>query len=299
VEKGAVWFMERLTTVEAIRAKVSEARRDGKTPIGFVPTMGALHKGHLALIHRACEECETVIVSVFVNPTQFNEKSDIEAYPRDLERDAALCAEAGTDLLFAPPPEEIYPPGFTTTITVDGTLTRLLEGAFRPGHFAGVATVVAKLFTIVQPDRAYFGQKDWQQLKVIERMTADLNLPVAVVPCLTIREPDGLAMSSRNVRLSPEARKQALVIPYLLETAQDLLNSSNREMPTHLGPVLRHWLLTLLASQQPTAELDYIAVVDPETLIDINEITESALVAIAVRIGGVRLIDNRIITVLR
>jgi pantoate--beta-alanine ligase len=259
--------------------------------------MGALHEGHLALIRRAKEECGTVVVSVFVNPTQFNEKSDLEAYPRDLDRDAALSSEAGADLLFAPSAEEMYPEGFSTSVTVDGTLGRLLEGSFRPGHFAGVATVVAKLLGITQPDRAYFGEKDWQQLKVIERMAADLNLPVTIVPCTTVREPDGLAMSSRNVRLSPEARKQALVIPYLLDIAQDLLNSSNREMPTHLGPVLRHWLLTLLESQQPTAQLDYIAVVDPDTLIDANEITDRALVAIAVRIGGVRLIDNRIITV--
>ncbi len=289
--------MKRLTTVEAVRGKITEARRGGKALVGLVPTMGALHEGHLALIRRAGEECETVVVSVFVNPTQFNEKSDLDAYPRDLERDAALCADAGASILFAPSAEEMYPAGFSTTITVDGTLGRLLEGSFRPGHFAGVATVVAKLLTIVQPDSAYFGQKDWQQLKVIERMVADLNLPVSIIPYPTVREPDGLAMSSRNVRLSPEARKQALVIPYLLDTAQDLLDSSNREMPTHLGPVLRHWLLTLLESQQPTAQLDYIAVVDPETLIDANEITDRALVAIAVRIGGVRLIDNRIISV--
>jgi pantoate--beta-alanine ligase len=289
--------MERLTTVEAVRLKVNEAPRNGKTPIGFVPTMGALHEGHLALIRRAREECETVVVSVFVNPTQFNEKSDLEAYPRDLERDAALSADAGADLLFAPSAQEMYPEGFNTTVTVDGTLARLLEGSFRPGHFAGVATVVAKLLGIVQPDRAYFGEKDWQQLKVIERMVSDLNLPVEIVRCTTVREPDGLAMSSRNTRLSPEARKQALVIPYLLDMAQDLLNSTNREMPTHLGPVLRHWLLTLLESQQPTAQMDYIAVVDPDTLIDVNEITDSALVAVALRIGGVRLIDNRIITV--
>ena len=289
--------MERLTTVEAVREKITSARHDGKTPVGLVPTMGALHEGHLALIRRAGEECQTVVVSVFVNPTQFNEKSDLDAYPRDLERDAALCADAGASILFAPSAEEMYPAGFSTTITVDGALGRLLEGSFRPGHFAGVATVVAKLLTIVQPDRAYFGQKDWQQLKVIERLVADLNLPVSIIPYPTVREPDGLAMSSRNVRLSPEARKQALVIPYLLDTAQDLLDSSNREMPTHLGPVLRHWLLTLLESQQPSAQLDYIAVVDPDTLIDANEITDRALVAIAVRIGGVRLIDNRIISV--
>ncbi|MBC8102061.1 MAG: pantoate--beta-alanine ligase [Cytophagales bacterium] len=289
--------MERLVTVEEARFTLHETRAVGKTPVGFVPTMGALHDGHLALIRQARTECETVVVSVFVNPTQFNEKSDLDAYPRDLERDAALCAEAGADLLFTPDAAEIYPQGFSTTVTVDGTLSRLLEGTFRPGHFAGVATVVAKLLNILQPDRAYFGEKDWQQLKVVERMVADLNLPVAVVPCPTVREPDGLAMSSRNTRLSPEARQQAKVIPYLLDTAQDLLDSSNREMPTNLGPVLRHWLLTLLESHQPTAEREYIAVVDPETLVDVNEITDRALVVIALRVGGVRLIDNRMIRV--
>lgn len=287
--------MERLTTINAMRDAVRAVREAGKTPLGFVPTMGALHEGHLALVRRARAECGTVVVSVFVNPTQFNDPKDLEAYPRDLERDARLAEEAGADLLFAPAPAEMYPEGFATTVTVDGTLTRLLEGHFRPGHFAGVTTVVAKLFAAVLPDRAYFGEKDWQQLKVIERMTVDLNLPVQIVPCLTVREADGLAMSSRNVRLSPEAREQAKVIPYLLDTAQDLLDSATIEVQTNHGPVLRHWLVTLLESHQPTAQMDYIAVVDPETLVDVDEITDRALVAVAIRIGGVRLIDNRII----
>ena len=268
----------------------------GYKSVGFVPTMGALHDGHLALVRQAKAENETVIVSVFVNPTQFNDPKDLKAYPRDTARDIALCGEAGADLVFVPDAKEMYPDGFSTTVTVDGPLTRLLEGSFRPGHFAGVSTVVCKLFTIVGPCRAYFGEKDWQQLKVIEQMVRDLNLPVAVIPCPTVREADGLALSSRNARLSPEARTQARVIPFLLSTAQDLLDSAGPETLTGSGPVIRQWLITLLESNAPTAKMDYIAVVDPDTLFDVDEIEERALVTVAVHIGGVRLIDNRIIT---
>jgi pantoate--beta-alanine ligase len=286
--------VEKLTTVGAVRFKVREAHKNG-IAVGFVPTMGALHEGHLSLIRRAKSECGYCVVSVFVNPTQFNDKRDLEAYPRELERDLALCRDAGADLVFAPDAAEVYPEGFAAKVIVDGPLTRLLEGHHRPGHFEGVTTVVAKLFGMVQPDRAYFGEKDWQQLKVVERMTRDLDLPVEIVPCPTTREPDGLAMSSRNVRLSPEARQKAGVIPFLLDTAQDLLDSAGPETQTDKGPVLRHWLLTLLESNQPTIMADYIAVVDPETLFDIEEIRDRALVAIAARVDGVRLIDNRII----
>jgi pantoate--beta-alanine ligase len=287
--------VEKLTTVGSVRFKVREARGQGHE-IGFVPTMGALHEGHLSLIRRAKADGGTAVVSVFVNPTQFNDPKDLEKYPRDLARDAALCEQAGADLLFAPSVEEVYPQGFATKVVVDGPLTRLLEGYFRPGHFEGVTTVVAKLFQIVQPDRAYFGEKDWQQLKVIQKMVADLALPVEVVPCPTVREgDDSLAMSSRNVRLSPEARAKAKVIPYLLDTAQEMLDSAGPEMQTNYGPVLRQWLLTLLESNAPEAKVDYIAVVDPETLVDVDEIKDRALVALAVHIGGVRLIDNRII----
>lgn len=286
--------MEKLTTTGALRYRVRLAREAGAA-IGFVPTMGALHEGHLALIRRAKSECGFVVVSVFVNPTQFNEKKDLEAYPRDLGRDMALSAEAGADVLFAPEVFEVYPDGFATKVIVDGPLTRLLEGHYRPGHFEGVTTVVAKLFTMVGPDRAYFGEKDWQQLQVVTRMTRDLNLPLEVVPCPTVRESDGLAMSSRNTRLTPEARKKALVIPFLLDTAQSLLDSAGPETQTDQGPVLVSWLTTLLQSNQPTVEPDYIAVVDPETLFDVEEIKDRALVAIAAKVDGVRLIDNRII----
>jgi len=286
--------VERLTTVDSVRFRLREPRRAGRT-IGFVPTMGALHEGHLALIRRARAENDLAVASVFVNPTQFNDKADLEKYPRDFARDAALAQEAGADVLFAPEAAEIYPPGFQTTVRL-GPLAELLEGYFRPNHFEGVCTVVAKLFNIVQPDRAYFGEKDWQQLKVVERMTADLDLPVQIVPCPTIREPDGLALSSRNARLSPEGREKARVIPYLLDAAQDLLDTASYQQPTDQGPVLRQWLVSLLQSHQPALELDYLAVVNPETLVDVDAITDRALVAVALRVDGVRLIDNRIVT---
>jgi pantoate--beta-alanine ligase len=286
--------LEKLTTVNSLRYRVRGARASG-AEIGFVPTMGALHEGHLALIRRAVSENGLTVVSIFVNPTQFNEKKDLDAYPRDLARDMELAAGAGVEVVFAPEADEVYPAGHASKVIVESGLTRLLEGYYRPGHFEGVTTVVAKLFGMVQPDRAYFGEKDWQQLKVIERMTRDLNLPVEIVPCPTTREPDGVAMSSRNARLSPEARVQARVIPFLLSTAQDLLDSAGPETQTDKGPVLCSWLRTLLESNQPAAEAEYLAVVDPETLTDLDEITDRALVTMAIRIGGVRLIDNRII----
>lgn len=266
------------------------------SPIGFVPTMGALHEGHLALIRRAKAECGTVVVSIFVNPTQFNDKADFEKYPRDVEKDALLARDAGCDILFAPTDvSEIYPPGDATVVTVTGPLTETLEGAYRKGHFAGVTTVVAKLLILVGADRAYFGEKDRQQLLVVRRMAGDLHLPTEIVACLTVREADGLAMSSRNVRLSPEARQQAKVIPYLLQTAQDLLDSNTPETQTEQAGVLQSWLGTLLQSSQPDAKPDYIAVVHPQTLEPLDIIETEALVAVAITIGGVRLIDNRVI----
>ncbi|MDX1933339.1 MAG: pantoate--beta-alanine ligase [Capsulimonadales bacterium] len=289
--------MELLTTRESLRFRLRDLRTSGT--IGFVPTMGALHEGHLALIRRAKLENPTVVVSIFVNPTQFNDASDLEQYPRPLQRDVEQCESAGATLVFAPEIDQVYPEGFVTTVTVNGNLTDALEGKFRPGHFNGVTTVVARLFGLVRPDRAYFGEKDWQQLQVIRRMTTDLDLPVEIVPCPTVREPDGLAMSSRNVRLSPEAREQAKLIPYLLGTAQDLLDSATYESQTDKGPVIQAWLTTLVESNRRVGadpvEIDYIAVVDPDTLMGVDEIRDRALVAVALRIGGVRLIDNRLI----
>ena len=288
--------METISTIHGMRERVSAAKAAGRI-VGFVPTMGALHDGHLALIQRAKAECDFVVVSIFVNPIQFNDPADLEKYPRPLERDKALCESVGTDLLFVPEATELYPAGFATQVVVDAPLTRVLEAQHRSGHFAGVTTVVAKLFHIVQPDYAYFGEKDWQQLAVVRKMTIDLSLPVFIIACPTVREADGLAMSSRNTRLSPEARAEAKVIPYLLDTAQDLLDSATAETQTDKGGVIAAWLATLLASNAPTAKLDYIAVVDPDTLEPVDAIPEQALVALAVHIGGVRLIDNRIITV--
>ena len=286
--------METIATIADLRQQLLPSRQAGKR-IGFVPTMGALHAGHIALVARARAECETVVVSIFVNPTQFNDPKDLEAYPRPLERDLEMCREAGADVVFVPTASEMYPDGYATRVTVTGPLTSLLEGYYRPGHFEGVTTVVAGLFGAVLPDRAYFGEKDWQQLKVVERMTRDLHLPTEIITCPTVREADGLALSSRNVRLSAAGREKARVIPFLLNTAQDLLDSAMPETQTDRGPVLRHWLTTLLTSNQPEVEMEYIAVVDPDTLFDLDEITARALVAVAVRVDGVRLIDNRVI----
>lgn len=288
--------MQTEQTIAKARTAVAAAKSAGSV-VGFVPTMGALHDGHLALVRRAKAECGFAVVSIFVNPAQFNDPADLEKYPRPLERDLTLCREAGADLVFTPEVAEIYPAGFASQVIVDAPVTRVLEGQHRPGHFAGVTTVVAKLFHIVQPNRAYFGEKDWQQLAVVRKMVSDLALPVEIVPCATVREPDGLAMSSRNVRLSPDARKEAKVIPFLLDTAQDLLDSATAETQTDKGPVIAAWLATLLQSNAPGAALDYVAVVDPETLEPMDEIRGCALVALAVRIGGVRLIDNRVIVV--
>ena len=286
--------MQTAQTVPELRTLLRPRRATGI--VGFVPTMGALHDGHLALIRRAKAECDAVVVSVFVNPTQFNDKTDFEKYPRDAVRDAALIETAGGDVLFLPDVAKMYSENDTTGVTVGGALTETLEGAHRPGHFAGVTTVVTKLFNIVQPDKAYFGEKDRQQLLVITRMVSDLKMAVEIVPCETVREPDGLALSSRNVRLSPEARAQAKVIPYLLQTAQDLLDSNTYETQTDRAGVIQSWLLTLLQSHLPGAAPDYIAVVHPETLEPLDIIETNALVAIALPVGGVRLIDNRIIT---
>jgi len=250
-----------------------------------VPTMGALHEGHLSLVQRARADDDTVVVSIFVNPAQFGPSEDYARYPRDPDRDLALLRDVGTDLVFMPPVEEIYPQGFDTYVEV-GKLAQVLEGASRPGHFRGVATVVAKLFNIVQPHRAYFGQKDAQQLAVIRRLTRDLGLPVEVVGLPTVREPDGLAMSSRNAFLSPEERKAALVLYRSLEAAQELWRSGVRD-----ASLIRQRMGELLAGE-PLARVDYVSVADAETLEELETVDRPALVSLAVRIGKTRLIDN-------
>jgi pantoate--beta-alanine ligase len=253
--------------------------------IGLVPTMGALHEGHLSLVRRARADNDTVVVSIFVNPTQFGPSEDYARYPRDPDRDLALLRDLGTDVVFMPPVEEMYPEGFDTYVQVE-KLSQVLEGASRPGHFRGVATVVTKLFNIVQPHRAYFGQKDAQQLAVIRRLTRDLDLPVEVVGLPTVREPDGLAMSSRNAYLSPEERKAAPVLYRSLEAAQELWRSGVRDVS-----LIRQRMNEVLAAE-PLARVDYVSVADAETLEELETVDRPALVSLAVRIGGTRLIDN-------
>ncbi|MCS7276849.1 MAG: pantoate--beta-alanine ligase [Dehalococcoidia bacterium] len=270
--------------------EMRQARAALQGIVGFVPTMGYLHEGHLSLVRRARAECHHVVVSIFVNPTQFGPSEDYQRYPRDEARDLAMLEAEGVDVAFLPSAGEMYPPGFCTWVEVQGPLTERLEGASRPGHFRGVATVVLKLFNLVQPHRAYFGEKDAQQLRVIRRMVADLNLPVEIVPCPTVREPDGLAMSSRNVYLSPEERQQALALSRALELARRLV----REEGLRDAAELRQRLESFLRCS-PGVELDYVSVAHPETLAELERIEGPALVLLAARVGPARLIDNALI----
>lgn len=269
--------------VASVRAAVAGAGR-----VGLVPTMGAFHEGHLSLVRAARAACDLVVVWLFVNPTQFNEAADLAAYPRDEERDAALAAACGADILFAPTVEEVYPAGYATTVTVAG-ITDVLEGAQRPGHFAGVATVVAKMFNMVGPDVAFFGAKDAQQVAVVRRMVADLDLPVEIEVLPTVREPDGLAMSSRNVRLGPDDRRRAPALHRGLSAARDAVAAGLRD-PVAVAAVVER----VLAGEGLTAE--YIAVVDPGSFAPVASVDRPALVALAVRVGPVRLIDNMVVT---
>lgn len=268
--------------VASVRAAVAGAGR-----VGLVPTMGAFHEGHLSLVRAARAACDLVVVWLFVNPTQFNEAADLAAYPRDEERDAALAAACGADILFAPTVEEVYPAGYATTVTVAG-IADVLEGAQRPGHFAGVATVVAKMFNMVGPDVAFFGAKDAQQVAVVRRMVADLDLPVEIEVLPTVREPDGLAMSSRNVRLGPDDRRRAAALHRGLSTARDAVAAGLRD-PVAVAAVVER----VLAGEGLTAE--YIAVVDPGSFAPVTSVDRPALVALAVRVGPVRLIDNMVV----
>jgi pantoate--beta-alanine ligase len=273
-----------LRTVRELRAALVPARREGRS-IGLVPTMGALHEGHLSLIRRAREECDTVVVSVFVNPSQFEDRGDLERYPRQEARDAALAAEAGADMVFAPSIEEIYPAGFATQVQVLG-LTDRLEGAVRgPEHFRGVTTVVAKLLGVAQPDVAYFGQKDAQQVVVVKRLVADLNLPVRVEVCPTLREPDGLALSSRNVRLDPASRVRARALYRGLRAAEVRAGAGERSAEALLDSARAE-----LAKSDVVP--DYLALVAPDTLEPVSQLRAPALLAVAAHVGGVRLIDN-------
>jgi len=280
--------MKMVQTVFEVRAGVARARARGAR-VGLVPTMGALHEGHLSLIRRAREDTDFVVVSIFLNPTQFGPDEDLEEYPRTPEADRAAAEEAGTDLLFAPSTEEMYPEGFCTYVEVTGQMTARLCGASRPGHFRGVATVVTKLLNQVRPDLAFFGQKDAQQVAVIKRMVRDLDMPVRVVVCPTVRESDGLAMSSRNRYLSPEEREQATVLHKALERAQALFAAGQTETGG-LKEAIR-----AVISQAPAAKVDYVDVVDAETMAPLTVVDRPALVALAVFVGRTRLIDNTVL----
>jgi len=279
--------MKIIRTVKAMQLEADGLRMAGKH-IGFVPTMGALHAGHLSLIHCAKEEADVVVVSIFVNPTQFGPAEDLDAYPRDFKRDEALVAGAGADFIFYPAVEEMYPEPYHTIVSVD-TLTEKLCGASRPGHFAGVTTVVTKLFNAVKPHVAVFGQKDYQQVAVIRRMVVDLNMDVEVVSAPIVREADGLAMSSRNAYLSPGEREDALALSSALEEAERMILSGVRDTG-------RLWeAIESRVMKKASARIDYIAMVDPDTLEAVESVGQRILIALAVFVGKTRLIDNRLI----
>ena len=261
------------------------AWRSGADRVGLVTTMGALHDGHRSLIERAARENDQVIVSVFVNPTQFNNPDDLERYPRDMASDAGIISEAGGDAIYAPDPESVYPPEFATSVIVTG-VTDDFEGESRPGHFAGVATVVTILLNQVRPDRSYFGEKDFQQLAMIRRLQIDLALPGEIVGCPTLRDADGLALSSRNARLSAEAREAALVLNRTLLTMRGHA-AENEEAPFRLST-----MGAVLISAQSGVDLDYLEIVDPETLIPVSRVEPGSRALVAATVAGIRLIDN-------
>jgi pantoate--beta-alanine ligase len=275
------------TTIADLRGKIGEAKRQGRV-VGLVPTMGALHEGHLALVRASRNVGDYTVVSIFVNPAQFGPAEDFDRYPRSLESDLAICRREGVDLVFAPSVSEMYPEGFGTWVEVQG-LTDTLEGASRPGHFLGVATIVIKLFASVEPRRAYFGMKDYQQLKVIQKMVRDLNVRLDIVAVPTVREPDGLAMSSRNAYLSPEERQAATVLHKALVEAERLVKSGETSAESVRKAVEAR------IRTEPLASVEYVAVVHPETLEPLEAIGEGAVVLLAVRIGETRLIDNMLI----
>ena len=279
--------MEIVKTVGEIRDIVKAWRREGLT-VGLVPTMGYLHEGHQSLIARSAAQNDRTVVSVFVNPIQFGPNEDLEAYPRDIERDKAAVVAAGGDVIFHPEPEEMYPPHFTSFVDTTET-TELLCGAVRPVHFRGVCTVVSKLFNIVQPDRAYFGQKDAQQLATIKRFVRDLNFDIEIVPCPIVREEDGLAKSSRNTYLNPQERKAALILSKSLTIGRQLVEAGERDANVVARAIRQH------LETEPLAKVDYVEVVDFETVQRVNRIAGETLVAIAVYIGKKRLIDNFIV----
>ena len=276
--------MKVVTTLE----ELWETRQALPNPLGFVPTMGYLHDGHLSLVRCAKRDNQSVAVSIFVNPTQFGPNEDLESYPRDLERDLAMLEAEGVDLVWTPTAEVMYPPGFQTWVEVE-EITKVLEGARRPGHFRGVTTVVAKLFNAVQPQRAYFGQKDAQQARVIQRMAQDLSYPIEIVVCPIRREPDGLAMSSRNTYLNPAERQAATVLYRALIAAKAAFQAGERD-----ADALRK-IMGDTINAEPLARLQYVSCADPDTLEEIHGKAEKALLSMAVYVGKTRLIDNMLV----
>ncbi|MFC1916762.1 pantoate--beta-alanine ligase [Chloroflexota bacterium] len=270
--------IEKIDEMKQLRQQLAE-------PVGFVPTMGYLHEGHLSLVRQAKAETHWVIISIFVNPTQFGPREGFKSYPRDTQRDLAMLEKEGTDIVFMPSADEMYPAGSSSWVNVE-KVTERLEGASRPTHFRGVTTVVAKLFNIVQPAKAYFGQKDAQQAIVIRKMVADLNMNLEVVSAPTVRELDGLAMSSRNTYLNPQERQAAVVLYQALTMAQQLWSQGEKDAQR-----LRQEMLALI-QKQPLANIDYVSVTDPETLDELDKVRPPALVSLAVRFGKTRLIDN-------
>jgi len=276
--------MEILRTIDAVRRACKAARRAGRT-VGLTPTMGALHEGHLALVRAAKASCDFVVATIFVNPTQFGPNEDFEAYPRTFEADCQMLTREGVDVLFAPAREEMYPVGAETWVDVPGVGGRL-DGASRPGHFRGVATVVTKLFHIVGPDRAFFGQKDGAQVAVIQAMVRDLNFDVEIVVCPTVRERDGLAMSSRNRNLSADERERAVVLSGALGRVERAVEAGLRDVEVLLG---------MLRDELRGVRVDYSEIVDPRSLEAVEDVRGGALVAVAAWVGGTRLIDNVVI----
>ncbi len=279
--------MKILNSIQETNQFVRSARRAGQL-VGFVPTMGALHEGHLSLVRAAKAQTDVVVVSIFVNPLQFGPQEDLAKYPRTFERDCELLRNEGVDLIFAPSAEEMYPPGAITLVEVKG-LTDRLDGISRPGHFRGVTTVVAKLFHIVEPDKAFFGQKDAAQSAIIRQMVRDLNFQLEIVVCPIVREPDGLAMSSRNAYLSGEERQRGLVLSRALQAVQAAFDAGERDV-AKLESAGK-----LAMAAEPSVRLDYLSIVDPDTLEPANDFKRPALVAVAAWVGSTRLIDNRIL----
>lgn len=276
--------MKICNTIEEMRSAGRTLRRGGER-LGFVPTMGALHEGHLSLVRAAKASCDVVAASIFVNPTQFGPTEDLAKYPRSFERDCELLEKEGVELLFAPSVDEMYPAGAVTWVTVEG-LSAKLDGRSRPGHFRGVTTVVAKLFHIVEPDAAFFGQKDAAQVAIIRRMATDLNFPVEIVACPIVREPDGLAMSSRNAYLDPQQRKQALVLHRSLLRAKKFWEAGERNAAKLVAAAEEEF------AAEKSVRLDYFEIVDPDNLDPLSDVGNGALVAVAAFIGATRLIDN-------